>query len=118
MKLLLDHCVPRRLARSFLSHEVRTAAELGWAGQRNGRLLKVAAEAGFEVFVTVDQNIRHQQNLRRLPVPVLELRAVSNDVAELTKLTPHVEDALERTKRFGLVVLHVDGRVETFAQRI
>jgi hypothetical protein len=36
---------------------------MGWAEFTNGKLLSAAEEAGFDVMVTVDQNIRYQQNL-------------------------------------------------------
>jgi hypothetical protein len=45
VRLLLDECVDRRLAREIRGHEVSTVSELGWAGIRNGDLL-VQASAG------------------------------------------------------------------------
>ena len=51
MKLLLDECVDRRLARDIRDHEVFTVLELGWAGVQNGALLARAA-GQFDVFVT------------------------------------------------------------------
>ena len=63
MKVLLDECIPRPLARHLPSHDVRTVPQMGWASTVNGTLLKLA-EAEFEVFITVDKGIRYQQNLR------------------------------------------------------
>jgi hypothetical protein len=63
MRILLDECVPRRLARELAGHDVRTVPEMGWSGKRNGELLQLMAGQGFEVFLTVDQNLRYQQNL-------------------------------------------------------
>ncbi len=40
MRLLLDECVPKRLKREILLHDVRTVAELGWSGLKNGALLR------------------------------------------------------------------------------
>ena len=57
MKLLLDECVPRRLKRDFPQHEVSTVIEAGFQGLKNGLLLQSAANAGFEVLITVDQNL-------------------------------------------------------------
>jgi hypothetical protein len=56
MKVLLDECVDRRLARDIEGHEVRTVPEAGWAGLKNGELLKRAQDQ-FDVFVTVDRNL-------------------------------------------------------------
>lgn len=117
MRLLLDHCVDRRLREHFTGHEAATASELNWEGLSNGALLATAAEAGFDVFVTVDRSIRHQQNLRRLPIAVLELRAVSNDVIELRTLAPFFDAALDQTRAFLHVTLHRDGATETLAPR-
>jgi hypothetical protein len=36
----------------------------GWEQTSNGALIKAAEEAGFEVLVTTDKNIRYQQNLQ------------------------------------------------------
>lgn len=117
MRLLLDHCVDQRLRHHFPGHDVATAREMGWAALSNGALLAAAENAGFDAFVTVDRSIRHQQNLTRLPIAVLELRAVSNDVVELRRLTPHFDAALERTRSFLYVTLTRDGTTETLAPR-
>lgn len=69
MKILLDHCTPRPVRGLLLGHEVKTAYEMGWADLDNGILL-AAAESQFDLFLTVDTNIRYQQNLsgRRLTI--------------------------------------------------
>ena len=63
MKILLDHCVPKPFKNELPNHEVNTAKELGWESFTNGRLLAEAQAKGFAVLVTVDQNLRYQQNL-------------------------------------------------------
>jgi hypothetical protein len=64
-----------RLVCAFLAgHEVRTFVEMGWPPQlENGELPNAAEMAAFDVMVTADQNIRHQQNLagRKLALVVL-----------------------------------------------
>jgi hypothetical protein len=59
VRVLLDECVDRRLARELAGHEVTTAPLKGWAGIQNGELLKLA-EKEFDVFVTVDRNLSFQ----------------------------------------------------------
>ena len=61
------------LRRHLPRHDVVTAAEMDWSQLTNGELLAAATEAGFEVLVTTDQNLRYQQNLkdRRIAVVVL-----------------------------------------------
>jgi predicted nuclease of predicted toxin-antitoxin system len=62
MRLLLDECVPKRLKRELRGHDVLTVQDAGWAGVKNGALLRVA-EGSFDVLLTVDQGVEHQQNL-------------------------------------------------------
>jgi hypothetical protein len=65
------------------SHEVRTVQQQGWKGLRNGELLRRAADAGFEVFITADQNLEFQQNLARSPLGIVVLVAPSNALEDL-----------------------------------
>lgn len=94
MRVLLDECVPRRLRGHLPGHTVSTVPEMGWSGKKNGELLGLMAAAGFEALVTVDQGIRHQQNLRAAGVAVVVLRAASNRLADLAPLMPAAEAAL------------------------
>jgi hypothetical protein len=64
LKILFDQGVPKPLQAHLSEHEVRRAFELGWARENNGELLALAEAAGFELLVTTDQNLLHQQNLR------------------------------------------------------
>jgi hypothetical protein len=73
LKILFDQGVPKPLLAHLPNHEVHRAFQLGWADKKNGELLGLAEEAGFEVFVKTDQNLLHQQNLqeRRIAVFIL-----------------------------------------------
>lgn len=73
MLILFDHGTPRGIARSLAGHEVREAKAQGWDKLTNGELLTAAEEAGFDVLLTTDKNIRYQQNLagRKIAVVVL-----------------------------------------------
>ena len=93
MKLLLDESVPKQLGRSFPdAFKVRTVQQMGWAGSRNGDLLRRAAACGFNALVTADQGIEHQQNLDTLPTAVLVLIASRTRIQELRPLVPQVID--------------------------
>ena len=87
MHILLDESVPRPFARLLEGHEVQTVPRRGWAGVRNGELLRRAATE-FDVFVTVDQNLQHQQNLGRFPVAVAVLVVHDNRIETLEPLAP------------------------------
>jgi hypothetical protein len=116
MKILLDHCVDRRLKRSLSAHQVRTTKQMDWEQFRNGLLLKQAA-TGFDIFLTTDKNIRHQQNLAQLPLPVIELNGVDGRLKSLQALAPHFEPAIQQTTRYLFVAIFPDGRIECLAER-
>jgi len=73
VRILFDQGAPSPLRRSLAEHEVSTAYEEGWSLLKNGELLEIAEEGGYDVFVTTDANLKHQQNLsnRRLAIVVL-----------------------------------------------
>jgi hypothetical protein len=93
MRLLLDECVPKRLKRELLGHKARTVQEMGWAGIKNGALLRLA-NGQFDALLTVDQGIEFQQSLLGLSISLVVMLAASNDVDDLIPLLPSVEVAL------------------------
>lgn len=95
MRLLLDECVPQRLRRELHGHEVTTVPEAGWAGVKNGELLR-AADGLFEALVTVDQRLQYQQNMTGLRIGVVVIVARSSDIDDLRPLLPSVLEALGR----------------------
>ena len=96
MRVLLDEQLPRQLARELVGHEARTVQQHGWAGLTNGELLGRAAENGFDVFLTADQNIEFQQNLAGSPLRVIVLAAASNALEDLLPLVPGVLSAISQ----------------------
>ena len=97
MRLLLDECVPKRLKRELPGHDTRTVQDLGWAGIKNGALLRLA-NGQFDALLTVDQGIEYQQNLSGLSISVVVMMAPSNDVDDLRPLLPGVQEALAKLK--------------------
>lgn len=93
MRILLDECLPRRLKAQFPSHVVLTVPEAGWAGKKNGELLR-AASGNVDVFITADSNLAYQQHLVGLPFGVVVLSAHSNRLLDLIPLVPAVLEAL------------------------
>lgn len=89
MRILLDECIDRRLAKEFAGYEVLTVPQMEWAGIKNGQLLALAA-VEFDVFITVDRNLPLQQKLSQFDVAVVVLQAVSNRVVDLKPLIPEV----------------------------
>src|SRR5450432_4587847 len=73
MKILFDNGTPKPIARSLTGHEITYARQIGWHELENGELIQKAEEAGYEVLLTTDKNIRYQQNLsgRKIALVVL-----------------------------------------------
>ena len=94
MKVLLDECVPRGLRRHLSRHEVQTVPEAGWAGKKNGELLGLA-EGLFDVFLTVDQNLRFQQNLMKSKIAVMLLIVPDSSIDSILGLLTEIHDALQ-----------------------
>jgi predicted nuclease of predicted toxin-antitoxin system len=90
MRLLLDECIDERLRLLFPSHDCQTVHFAELAGLKNGLLLEAAEIAGFDVLITVDQNIPDQQNLARRNIALVILRGPTNRLHDLTPLAPAV----------------------------
>ena len=90
MLVLLDEQLPRHLAREIGGHNVSTVQQRGWAGLKNGELLRVAADAGFEVLVTADRNLQFQQNLSQSRLGIILLIAPSNALEDILPLVPNL----------------------------
>jgi PIN like domain len=100
MRILFDECVPRPLRRELTGHDIRTVQEMGWSGKKNGELLTLLIAAGFEVFLTTDQNMSYQQNMQAAQVALI---APSNRLADLLPLMPSVRLALTTIRPGGVV---------------
>lgn len=107
MRVLLDECVPRRLKRELAGHDAWTAPEMGWASQRNGELLRLAVADRFDVLLTVDRRLEHQQNLPAFDIAVVVLVAAANTLSDLRPLMPQVRDVLPTAARGQATIVSV-----------
>jgi hypothetical protein len=73
MKILFDQGTPVGIRRVLSSHGVKTAREKGWSTPLNGELLRVAEEAGFDVLLTTDTNLKYKQNLQNRKLAIVSL---------------------------------------------
>ena len=71
MLILFDQATPVPIRPFLKGHTVRTAAQQGWDTLQNGELLNAAEDAGFEMLLTPDKNMRYQQNLARRKIAVV-----------------------------------------------
>ena len=93
MRVLLDESLPDELRSEIAGHEVFVVREFGWSGLKNGELLRRSA-GRVDAFVTADQNLEYQQNLRNLPVAVMILIAKSNRIQDVRPLIPRLLEHL------------------------
>ena len=93
MRILLDESVPGRLGALLVGHEASSVQRRGWAGIKNGNLLTLAATE-FDVLLTADKGIEHQQNLAALPIAVLIVLARSNRMEDMAPAVPAILTAL------------------------
>ena len=95
MRLLIDECVDERLRLLFPDHDCQTARFAKFAGLKNGLLLDAAEAAGFDVLITVDQNIPDQQNLAGRNISVVILCGPTNRLRDLAPLVPAMLSSLD-----------------------
>jgi hypothetical protein len=103
MRLLIDECVDERLRLLFPGHDCQTARFANLAGLKNGLLLEAAEAAGFEVLITVDQNIPDQQNLAGRRISLMILCGPTNRLRDLEPLVPAAVTALDLIGRGEVV---------------
>jgi hypothetical protein len=96
MRVLFDQATPVPIRPYLAGHIVRTAAQQGWDKLRNGDLLTVAEDAGFDVLLTTDKNMLYQQNFagRKIAIVVLGLQ-------QWPQLRPHVHRVVEAVNASG-----------------
>jgi predicted nuclease of predicted toxin-antitoxin system len=107
LKILLDECIDRRFAREFAHLEVFTVPQMGWAGIKNGELMKLA-EAKFDIFVTVDRNLSYQQNLPKYAIALIVLKARSNRYIDLIPFAEPVLDSLSNVSNGEAFLITID----------
>jgi Domain of unknown function (DUF5615) len=105
VRVLLDECVPRRLKRELVGHDVKTAPEMGWASKTNGELLALAV-GQFEIFLTADRNLSYQQDLSAFDIAIVVLVARSNRLEDLRPLMPRLLEVLPTAARRAVTLVH------------
>jgi predicted nuclease of predicted toxin-antitoxin system len=93
VRILLDSNLPRAYAALLPGHRTETTHQRRWSDLDDGPLLE-AAEGEFDAFITMDQSLRYQQNLRGRRLRIIVLRAVSNRLTVLAPSAPAVLLAL------------------------
>jgi hypothetical protein len=103
LRVLLDECVDVGFALHLTGHSVKTIAEMGWAGIKNGELLR-RASLEFNAFVTIDQNLRFQQNLSKSVLRIVVMKPQSSRLSDLLALRTELLEVL-REETAGIVLI-------------
>jgi predicted nuclease of predicted toxin-antitoxin system len=92
--IFIDECVDWRLVRSLTAHQAKTARQMGWSELKNGTLLREASQQ-FEIFITTDKGIKHQNNIIAIDIAVIILRPLKNQLSNLLPLVPRLLEIIE-----------------------
>ena len=93
VRVLLDENLPRALAAELTGHEVSTVQAAGWSGTTNGELLR-RAQGSFDVLLSMDRGLQHQQDLTALQLRIVVIRAPSNRMVHLKPLVGSILNTL------------------------
>lgn len=98
MRILIDESRPRQLVPLLIGHDARMVQAEGWSSVKNGELLRRAAAAGFDAFVTPDRKLEYQQHMPRVGVAVIVLLAHTNRIEDIVSLVPALLDVLPEAR--------------------
>jgi hypothetical protein len=108
MLVLFDHGTPRGLARALQGHTVKEARAQGWDTLGNGDLLNAAEKAGFDVLLTTDTNLPHQQNLQGYKLAIVILS--KNRWSLVRLMIQQIADAVNATRPGTCTVVDIPAR--------
>ncbi len=101
MRLLLDENLPKRLKQDLQEYEIYTAADKGWTGISNGKLLELLVQNKFDALLTFDKNLQYQQNFTKYTIAVIVLNASDNSYLTLKDLIPNIKLILKAGLKAG-----------------
>lgn len=106
MKILLDEWVTKHLKPYFSKHEVYTVREMSWSGIKNGKLMTLCVENGFDLLLTIDKNLQYQQNLEKYPITIVILNSFTSTIKELATFIPAFDNQAERFEKHKAYLIH------------
>ena len=102
-RVLFDEDVPRQLRRDLPEFEIRTVQEESWTSVKNGELLRRGSQT-FDVLVTADKRLRHQQNVARFDIGVVVIATRDTRLPRLQLAIEELRTAI-RDVQPGTVIL-------------
>ena len=107
MKILLDECVTKKLRSFLVGHDVFTVTQMKWNGFRNGNLMARAVAESFDVVITIDKNLRFQQNIQKKDLIVVVFDSPSSNIEELQKFIPQFLNQLPSFEKKNVYIITI-----------
>ena len=105
MKILLDECVTKQLKKYLTDFEVYTLPEMGWSGKKNGDLIQLCIQNQFDILLTIDKNLVHQQNLKKYEIIVVVFDSKTSKIEDLIPLLPGFKSKLNTFVKFEAYII-------------
>jgi predicted nuclease of predicted toxin-antitoxin system len=110
LRVLLDEMLSRRLIGALPKHEVEHSIDRGCGRISNGALISLAEEAGFEVLLTKDANIRYQQSLKGRRLALVVLRTHDQRARALVAMAQRIGEAIDQARPGQVLEVEVSDR--------
>ncbi|MFN0048437.1 MAG: DUF5615 family PIN-like protein [Cytophagales bacterium] len=95
MRILLDECVTQKIKYRISEYEVHSVTEMSWNGIKNGDLMKLAIENGFDILLTIDKNLEFQQNLKSYNIAIVVFDVEKSKFEYLNELLPKFKEQID-----------------------
>lgn len=105
MKILLDECVTKHLKIHLPDHQTFTVREMGWSGVKNGALMALCIQNGFELLLTIDKNLMYQNDLNQHPLIIVVFNSIDSRVEELVNFIPSFNSQLDYFKKYNAYII-------------
>jgi len=105
MKILIDENLPIKLKAGLTGYNVFTVRDMNWNSVKNGKLLKLAIENGFETFITSDKNLQYQQNIKKIGIVLVVLDVLFLKWILIEPLIPKITETLPTVKKGNVYVI-------------
>jgi predicted nuclease of predicted toxin-antitoxin system len=116
VRLLLDENIPIRLRQWLSEHEAVSAEYMGWKGVRNGQLLTLAEQAGFDQLLTADGKMYGQQTLTGRSIGILAIP--TNHARTIQAIAHHIQACVEKVRPGQFHRMAMQGSPELWADEV
>ncbi len=106
MKILLDENLPIKLKFKIIDYKVFTVRDMNWNSVKNGKLLKLAIDNNFDIFLTTDKNLQYQQNIPKIEIALIVLDVTLLKWSYIEPLVPKIMEIIPRIEKGNIYVIN------------